>query len=222
MDEPKPEKPLPKKGMPKQAASPVRSKRIGAPKHRNSAAGYVVLGIGILSVLMVGFLVLAKTYRPPAPAPFVMAEGSAGTEASAGSRDVERPLVSPADFDGSWVADLPAGRAMIVIGQGAYQIILEPSDIPHFRQFSRGVIYADGGSLVLDPRAEFGEPDNPKMEYTYFTLTMRPYAIVPERRGDKMRWHKGTAGSIADRTDRDGHPLFASASGEEILWERVP
>ncbi len=197
---------------------PKKHRKRPAPATSGNAklVGYVVLLAGVLAVLGVGVLAYQKFSDPAAGT----APGQQDLAFAAGQ---DQKQIPPAvkGLNGSWLARLPTGNAVIQIGDGAYQIVMDMSGSGYMRRYSRGTVRQDGDFIILEPRSEYGAPDGTAEGHNYFVMTMRAFPVKTSVKGDIMIWEPGPKILVGPSKKPSDHPLFADAGQPIIRWDRV-
>ncbi len=153
----------------------------------------------------------------------------------AGGSDIPVRNFGAADrkqVEGRWRAEIQGGEAAFSAGDGFYQIVLVTSG-SNLRRYSRGVIEVNGDYLILNPRPDFGPPQD--SEGRHVSLGSARFPIQAVQKDGRLIWREGPLEMLLpeeiqknpDYFDTEKmikrmklqNPLFKLVGKDFIIWE---
>lgn len=195
--------------------SPKSSKPLSA---RQKQVGWIVAGGG-LCLLLVALYSLFDTYAGPSqikdpPQATINPVFDAAQNPDRRQADAAFPLKR---LEGKWVAEAGTYLVSAVFDKGAYQIIAyQPLD-PSQRFYARGVYRVEEYLLILDPRADFGKPE--QMGVNYRLITRKPFAVLTHPSDLVMRWQPGPPDPKYGASQYV-YPLLSWVPGQELVFKK--
>lgn len=158
--------------------------------------GYLTLGVGILALVVVGFMAMVRY--------------GVGPQAMQG-------IGMTSALNSEWQSDFNGFHAIFQTHDNTFQILAVRRVQEETRYYSRGTYTLNGTRLTLVPVDSMGEPESGNPDVKYQHLTYGTYTIELQHQGRNLVWHSGPV-DPEHSTVNPTHPLIQYSGKDFIVW----
>ncbi|MGZ9107241.1 MAG: hypothetical protein ACXW4B_00265 [Micavibrio sp.] len=171
--------------------------------------GYVVLGLGVLAILGVGWLAVSR-YSPQIPV-----TGNAGKQVIAKEGPARK--LTESKVEGDWQTSFLDYDCLFQLRDGVYQILAARTGpgVPYY--YSRGTYTLDGAFMTLMPDKAMGSPATEDPAHKYLPLGHRAFTVELRLKGDQQMWFPGPVDENFPNRN-PAHPLIQFSGGDSLVW----
>ncbi len=193
----------------------------------NNLIGVVILGLGALALIMVGYLAYQKLYSSDVSDKVQqndvdlfkkagrVANRAAGEKPTSEKTTYKRQKsISEKEISGAWQARLKNEKALLEMKKGKYRLIIIPNKASKKRYYSNGDYKIQDGIVMLMPDLNRGPPESETFKYSVLTRSKMPLMAVKYK--GKLIWQ------VPPRDIKiyvpPYHPVLNRAEDKIVVW----
>lgn len=198
-------------------------------KQKSDLIGIAILGVGVIALLVVGYMVYLK-FSPPSSEGNNIAQddiedfkrsGRAPNRA-AGEKPVSekgkykrQKSISEKELSGAWRTNLEKEQALLEIGDGKYRLVLIYNRKPKIRYYSNGDYKIQDDIIILTPDLNSSSPESDVARYSVLTRTDMP--VMASKYKGKLIWQEPP--SDIDMYVPPRHPILDRDEDKIVVWD---